>query len=291
LLSTKRTRAILKFCELLLRGDSLTLKSASVPYPISPEKQLDTGFRQCTYDSLKPRNGLLLSLPGQSSGHSASNGFVSYGQYFIPVIIIRTVMIHFIDGNAATLGTLRDLMGRFRYEVLVNEEKWSLPDVDHSGRIEFDQFDTADAIYVIAVSSDGKVRGCARLAPTTQPNLLMNVFPALLTLGIECASAHMWELSRLVVRSGDVDGNAGLAQTLFSQALDIARANGAKLVVGVVSPSMERFYRRHGYAIRRIGSTIRLADGSVTACAIDTDPILRHANTRTQPGRDHNPTS
>lgn len=189
-------------------------------------------------------------------------------------------MVRFINGNATTLGPLHELMGRFRYEVFVEEEKWSLPHADHSRRIEFDQFDTADAIYAVAVSDDGNIRGCARLLPITRPNVLRDVFPALFTYDLGCAPEYVWELSRLAVRPGEMDGNVGLAITLVSYSLDLARESGAKLVVGVVSLAMERFYRRHGFAIRRIGSTLRLADCSITSVSIDTDPILRHANTR-----------
>lgn len=185
-------------------------------------------------------------------------------------------MIRFVHGNAATLGILHEKMGRFRYEVFVDEEKWSLPRADHSRRIEFDQFDAADATYVVAVSGDGNIRGCARLLPITQPNLLKDVFPELMAHDMGCAPECIWEMSRLGVRPGEHDGNSQLALKLVSYALDLARAMGAKLVVGVIGLAMERFYRRHGFAIRRIGSTLRLPDGTITAIAVDPDPLLRH---------------
>jgi N-acyl-L-homoserine lactone synthetase len=181
-------------------------------------------------------------------------------------------MVRFIVGTRADLGDIYRPMGEFRYDVFVDELHWNLPDVNHEARIEVDSFDTDEAIYVVAVSSDELVVGCARLLPTIAPYLLGDIFSRLLPTGICPRSADIWEISRLAVRKrGTSPVDPDLAQQIFVNAIKVAASYGATTVVGVVSVSMERFYRRSGFLLRRIGYAEVVEGSFVTACAIDTD--------------------
>jgi acyl-homoserine lactone synthase len=65
---------------------------------------------------------------------------------------------------------------RIRHDVYVGERKWmqlAKPD-----GLERDQFDTDDAIYLLAIDQ-GQVVGGSRLVPTLKPHLLSDVFPHL----------------------------------------------------------------------------------------------------------------
>jgi acyl-homoserine lactone synthase len=65
---------------------------------------------------------------------------------------------------------------RIRHRVYVEERKWmalAKPD----GR-EVDQFDTDDAVYLLALEDD-RVIGGTRLVPTLSPHLMADVFPFL----------------------------------------------------------------------------------------------------------------
>jgi acyl-homoserine lactone synthase len=68
---------------------------------------------------------------------------------------------------------------RLRYQVFVRERKWT--DLARPDEREIDQFDDANAIYLLALEGDNdrKVVGGCRLVPTTGPYLLPDVFPAL----------------------------------------------------------------------------------------------------------------
>lgn len=188
-------------------------------------------------------------------------------------------MIRLIVAKRASLGGLYYRMGRFRYNVFVNELNWNLPDVDHISRIEFDEFDTDAATYIVAVTPDESVVGCARLVPTNAPNLLGAVFPHLIPSGMCPNDRDVWELSRMAVRRSDILlRNSDLARLIFLRAMDYAGSHGAVSVVGVVSVSMERFYRRHGFSLRRIGSVQRVERELVTACAINVGPIGSETN-------------
>lgn len=65
---------------------------------------------------------------------------------------------------------------RIRYDIYVVERKWMA--LDRPDRREVDQFDTDDAIYLLALEGD-RVVGGTRFVPTLRPHLMSEVFPHL----------------------------------------------------------------------------------------------------------------
>lgn len=55
----------------------------------------------------------------------------------------------------------------------------------------------------------------------------------------------------------------------FPSVLTVAASLGATRVVGVMTPSIERLYRRSGIALHRLGNAMPGAGGSLSACSID----------------------
>ncbi len=68
---------------------------------------------------------------------------------------------------------LRQMFER-RYEVFVKRRGWSR--LSATNGQERDQFDTADAVYLLSIRDNGSVDGGLRLIPTTAPHLLSEVF-------------------------------------------------------------------------------------------------------------------
>jgi acyl homoserine lactone synthase len=77
--------------------------------------------------------------------------------------------------------------GRLEWDVTVTE----------SG--EFDEYDTLDPTYILAVTEDLRVVGCARLLPAKGPTMLERTFPQLLESGKLNAWQTMDENSRFRV--------------------------------------------------------------------------------------------
>src|SRR5262245_40806072 len=86
-----------------------------------------------------------------------------------------------------------DSMHEFRREVFVERMGWSLPQL---GGTERDEYDTDEAVYLIAYDDAERIVACARLLPTTGAYMLPELFPQL--LGTTPAPRHssVWELSR-----------------------------------------------------------------------------------------------
>ena len=84
---------------------------------------------------------------------------------------------------------------RRRYDVFVGERGWK--DIERADRRDIDQFDTADAIHLLALEKD-EVIGGLRFNPTTGPTLLSEVFSHLCTPPLP-RSPDIWEGTRLWV--------------------------------------------------------------------------------------------
>ncbi|AUG04221.1 MULTISPECIES: acyl-homoserine-lactone synthase [Pseudomonas] len=141
---------------------------------------------------------------------------------------------------------LKLMLGRFRHEQFVEKLGWRLPAHPSQAGCEWDQYDTEHARYLLAFNEDRAIVGCARLIPTTFPNLLEGVF------GHTCAGAPpkhpaIWEMTRFTTREPQ------LAMPLFWRSLKTASLAGADAIVGIVNSTMERYYKINGVHYERLG--------------------------------------
>jgi N-acyl-L-homoserine lactone synthetase len=87
-----------------------------------------------------------------------------------------------------------------RKRLFVDLMKWEVPVVDEI--YEKDDFDTPDAIYLIALDPHSFAHlGSLRLIPTTRPHLLGRVFPHLCD-GAPPVGEAIWEVTRLCTARG-----------------------------------------------------------------------------------------
>lgn len=169
--------------------------------------------------------------------------------------------------NQLAAGVVSDLAA-YRYDIFVRRLKWDLP----RSRVgwEEDEFDTDDAVYLIARNL-GKVSGCGRLLPTIQPYLLQEVFPYLAGPGGPPASPRIWELSRFAAvppSSSAAACSPDLAPDLFARACKTAVELGAEQLIGVLTVSVERALQRFA-RLERLGSP-KLVNGQwLVACHAD----------------------
>lgn len=98
--------------------------------------------------------------------------------------------------DAAAHSRLFESMHEDRKKVFVDLLRWEIP---HDGRLERDQYDTADARYLILQDQQtAEHLGSVRLLPTVRPHMLKEVFPHLCERGVP-RGPHIWEITRLVV--------------------------------------------------------------------------------------------
>jgi acyl homoserine lactone synthase len=149
-----------------------------------------------------------------------------------------------------------ELMGmhRLRYRVFKQRLDW---DVTVSGDLEIDEYDALHPIYLLYCNTAGAVEGCARMLPTTGPNMLRNSFPSLLGATALPESPRIWEASRLCVhvephQDRTRSGSSMATLELFAALIEFGLARGLSDIVAVTDQRMERILRRVGVPWRRI---------------------------------------
>jgi N-acyl-L-homoserine lactone synthetase len=150
---------------------------------------------------------------------------------------------------------LLSLMHQFRHEVFVKRLGWSLAAVNGQ---ESDQYDTAQAKYVVMTDEDERVTGSARLLPTTSPYMLPDLFPQLLAGGRAPRDSVIWELSRFATSVRESHDRRALSLTdhtleLLESVFDLARQHGVERLILVTSIGIERLMLRAGLDAHRMG--------------------------------------
>lgn len=176
-------------------------------------------------------------------------------------------------GNSWQLGTqVLSLMHAFRHEVFVKRLKWSLPLIDGEER---DEYDTADAKYVVVREGLDRVTACARLLPTTTAYMLPDLFPQLLGGAAAPRDPAIWELSRFATsvretREGRVLAFSKPTLEFLDLILDFARRHDITRLLFVTSIQIERLMLRSRLPVHRIAPPA-LVDGRPTvALSIET---------------------
>ncbi len=78
--------------------------------------------------------------------------------------------------NAHHFGSALVSHHKLRYQLFVKRQRWDVP-CFHG--MEYDQFDTPAAVYLLPRGERGEVRGTTRLIPTSRPYMIKEVWPEL----------------------------------------------------------------------------------------------------------------
>ena len=81
---------------------------------------------------------------------------------------------------------------RLRHRLFVERQGWDVP--NYRG-MEYDEFDTPAARYLLWLDECGATRGAVRLLPTTRPYMLQQLWPYLIR-GAPPESDAVWEATR-----------------------------------------------------------------------------------------------
>lgn len=161
-------------------------------------------------------------------------------------------------------------MHQLRKRVFSDRMGWEVPIQDDMEIDEFDQL--PGTVYLLYRGDDGLVHGCARLLPTTGPNMLRDVFPVLLDGDTAPRAPRVWESTRFAVDdSGEINAGIGRAtHELLLGMTEVALAYGVTRVISVCDVRVERVLKKAGLPVSRIGSAHRI--GCTIAVAGYYDP-------------------
>lgn len=178
-----------------------------------------------------------------------------------------------------------DQMFRLRARVFHQRMGW---DVHVKDGWEVDGFDEMDPLYILCIDARGDVRGCARLLPTTGPNMLNDVFSVLLPDGRPVRSALAWESSRFAVDlTPDAERTGKRLNRVTGELLigifDVGMRAGLDFIVSVYDAMMARVLARAGCNAEPLGPPRRIGKVMAYAGFFDVGEVMM-ANLRDASG-------
>src|SRR5476651_498621 len=113
-------------------------------------------------------------------------------------------MIEVVTSRNALLNqdALHDMF-HLRHRIFVERMGWEA--LRKPDRLERDQFDTDDSIYLLLTQDDGTVIGTHRMLPTMKPHLFSDVFPNLCAVKGVQRGERILELTRTCVDEESLD--------------------------------------------------------------------------------------
>jgi N-acyl-L-homoserine lactone synthetase len=180
--------------------------------------------------------------------------------------------MHTLFGKARDLPpSLLSALLSYRRMTCVGEPESMLPaSLDE----KVDRSDPSDTIYVVAREECGKIRGTARLSPAPGTSLLNEAFPELLGSASAAPRDTIWELCHFAV--GAVDPTPAIspkacARRLLAAAVTSASEQGARRLITIVPPDLERMLCGLGVHVHRAGPPALLNGRPMFACWIELD--------------------
>jgi N-acyl-L-homoserine lactone synthetase len=154
-----------------------------------------------------------------------------------------------------------------RKRVFVDLLRWDLPITD--GRLEIDQFDDDDAVYLVLSDSAGEHMGSLRLLRTDHPHILGNLFPSLCEQGAP-TDFQIMEITRLCLCPRlPAFERLRVRNKLISAMVDYALVSGIKTLTGVVTARFLAQILKMGWRCEPLGPPQRVDGMTIGAFRID----------------------
>jgi N-acyl-L-homoserine lactone synthetase len=163
-------------------------------------------------------------------------------------------------------------MHRLRAAVFSGRLEW---DVTVTEQGERDQYDDLRPTYILAISADENVVGCARLLPAFGPTMLEQTFPQLLERGSLDVRTAKVESSRFCVDTSLPAGRGGslhhVTLTMFAGIIEWSMANGYSEIVTATDLRFERILKRAGWPMHRLGDPVTIGNTVAVAGSLPAD--------------------
>jgi N-acyl-L-homoserine lactone synthetase len=166
-----------------------------------------------------------------------------------------------------------DQMHHLRAKVFQGRLSWKVRSV--AGR-EYDEFDSLAPTYVVALSSQKRVVGCARLLPAVGTTMLQTVFPQLLEKGSLNSHRGMIESSRFCVDTQCEEGRTkgalhAATLAMFAGIVEWCMLNGYSEIATATDIKFERILNRAGWPLDRLGDPVMINETRSVAGILPAD--------------------
>ena len=141
---------------------------------------------------------------------------------------------------------------RLRYQMLVDAQYW---DVGRFQGMEYDQYDTPAATYLVWQDEHGVVRGSVRTVPTDRPYMLKDLWPDIVEKIPLPQSLSVWEATRFCVdRDLPKEVRQRVKHELVCAFLEFGLKNDIRQMIGVMPRKLwESCFIQSGWDIEFLG--------------------------------------
>ncbi len=171
--------------------------------------------------------------------------------------------------NKSQFSSQLESMFEDRKNVFIGLLRWQLPVID--GRLEIDQFDDDEAIYLILSDQSGNHMGSLRLLRADRPHILSSLFPYLCAEKVP-DNPHTMEITRLCLCPGlPALERFHIRNRLISAMVDYALFQGIRTFTGVVTARFLSQILQMGWRCQALGSSQSVEGTTIAAFRIDID--------------------
>lgn len=184
---------------------------------------------------------------------------------------MHPVLVHNGKTRPVASHALLDDMYGLRCRVFRDRLKW---DIHCENNRDIDFYDRINPVYAIATPDRRTATGCWRILPTTGPNMLRDIFPALVENGPVPEADNVWEISRFAVDTltPTYESLASLHATtseLLIKLVEYGLANRIRNFVAASDVRFERILKRSGLDVKRLGNVRRIGRTPAVSGYID----------------------
>jgi N-acyl-L-homoserine lactone synthetase len=153
-----------------------------------------------------------------------------------------------------------------RHQCFIERQNYN---VSKYNGMEFDQYDTPAAVYLVYLSPEGEALGCSRLTPVDRGSMLADLWPELVENPQETFTPGAWEGTRFcIAKSLPADVRQRICRELvigyFEAGLDI----GIRNIIGVMPPLiLRKVFGDAGCQYDLLGKRMRIPSGEMIAAA------------------------
>lgn len=181
------------------------------------------------------------------------------------------IRVHVVSrDNAADYAEELNAYHRWRHLVYVEERGWE--DLRRPDGLERDQFDTDEAVHLLALDGSDFV-GASRMLPMSEPTLLSEIFPDLVEREPVPRDPQTVEWTRMFVvparRTGQ--GSRSVGGALFCGVMEYCLGIGARRVGGVMETFWLPRWQRFGWITRPMGMPRDIGGAMTLAAFMDVD--------------------
>ena len=162
-------------------------------------------------------------------------------------------------------------MYRQRYDIYVKRRRWEGLGLD--GQFEIDQYDTDDAVYLLALDETDGVRAGLRLLPTNGPHIFGDLFPHLASGDNPPRGDEIMELTRFYVApfGSNKHQRWWFVGIISIGMFEYCLRNGIKQISSVIDTFLLPQMLELGWKVRPLGLPEDYGQGMAVGVLIDVD--------------------